>query len=396
VLPQSTPMQHSAVLDPLLMNEQIRDGRLPEVWGEADGSNQYVYSDTLQSHQWSEVKNQDAQEWENKSEIYEDGDACFFEGLESSDISHRSILDKKASFWDNIESKLVQYQALSKSWKIARKRRQDGCRMLYTSYPSSHSRLHYAIGMDNVNLVKRLVHTENPNQYHLETGETPLHLACRLGRQAIVKILRRLQDIQVNLTTRVGTRISCKSGLTALDLAKKKGFWEIVNFLTNYKVKENRSPVTRTTKMKGSRPERVQLESMENVIKKMRSSLKKVKSRWSSLTYENGRLKKRLGELMDQDLDVMGIRLPRKKPIGTKQIAEIIPRLRELVQDLTKHQEHLWSKMEVETLCPVCKHRPRSVVISPCGHCMCKECTEGASTCPSCQVEIGSQIKIRT
>jgi len=266
------------------MNEQIHDAGLPTVWGEADGSNPYVNSDTLQSHQWLEVKNQGVREWEKKSAIDEDGDACFFQGLESSNISHRSIWDKNTSVWDKIEPKLEQYQKLSKSWKIARRRRQDGCRMLYTSCLSSHSPLHYAIGMDNVNLVKQLVRRDNPNQYHLETGETPLHLACRLGRMAIVKILRRLTEIQVNLTTRAGTRIPRKSGLTALDLAKKKGFLEIVNFLTNYKVKEDRRPVSRKTKMKGSRSERVQIESMENALKKMKSALKKVKSQWSSLT----------------------------------------------------------------------------------------------------------------
>jgi len=284
VAPQSTSAQQAAVVDALLMNHELRYGGLPTAWREAAGSNAFRTSGTSQTHQWSEVKNQALQEWGNKSAVDEDEKASFCETLESNDFSHGSIWDEKASVWDSIEPRLSQYPKLSSSWKLARRRRQEGCRMLYTSYTSSHSPLHYAIGMDNVNLFKRLVHTDNPNQYHGETGETPLHLACRLGRLAMVKILRRHPEIQVNLTTRVGTRIPCKSGLTALNLAKEKGFREIVKFLMSYKVKEDRSTVSFTSKKEGGRRERVLIEAMENEIKKMRSTLKKVKSRWSSLT----------------------------------------------------------------------------------------------------------------
>jgi len=404
VAPQPTPVQRASrvsnpyenVVDPLLINEELHDMRFSNAWGEAGGYTSFLTSSTQHFHQYSELKIQGVQEQEKKS-TDENEKAGFWddETVESNDAP-QPMWDE--SVYDNITPKLAQWPKLSASWRLARRKRQEGCRMLYNSDAASRSPLHYATGMDKVILVKRLMKTDNPNQYHPETGETPLHLACRLGRLAIVKTLRRHPQIEINLPTLVGTRIPCKPGITALDLAKKKGFWEIVKFLVNYRLKKDRSPTSQTANVvvEYDQPDRELIQSMENENKKMRLELKKMKSQYSSLCDDYGYLNKQWRDLMDQDLDVMGIKLPRSKPKDSRKIAEVLPRLRELEQELTKLQEQMWSKLEVEKLCSVCKYRPRCVVIIPCGHFLCNECAEADSKCPSCQVEIGKRIKTQT
>lgn len=392
--PQPTPVQRAStvsnpyenVVDPMLINEESAD-----IWRRS-----FLTSSTQHIQQYSELKFEGVQEQEKKS-TEENEKANFWndETVESNDAP-QPMWDE--SVYDDITPKLAQWPKLSTSWRLARRKRQEGCKMLYNSDAASRSPLHYATGMDKVILVKRLIQTDNPNQYHPETGETPLHLACRLGRLAIVKTLRRHPQIQINLPTLVGTRIPCKPGVVALDLAKEKGFWEIVKFLVNYKMKKDKSPTSQTAKVvvEYDQPDRALIQSMENENKKMRLELKKLKSQYSSLRDDNGYLNKQWRDLMDQDLDVMGIKLPRTKPKDSRKIAEVLPRLRELEQELTNLQEQMWSKLEVEKLCSVCKYRPRGVVIIPCGHFLCNECAEAGSKCPSCQVEIGKRIKTQT
>jgi len=403
VTPQPTPVQRASVVlnpyenvvDPLLTNEESHIMRVANAWREAGSSSSILISSTQQIQPCSELKIQGVREQEKKSRD-ENEKAAFWddETIQSNDAP-QPMWDE--SVYDDITPKLAQWPKLSASWRLARRKRQEGCRLLYNSDAASRSPLHYATGMDKVIIVKRLIQTDNPNQYHPETGETPLHLACRLGRLAIVKTLRRHPQIQINLPTLVGTRIPCKPGVIALDLAKEKGFWEIVKFLVNYKMKKDKRPPTQTAKdVEYNRPDRAIIESMQKENKKMRLELKKLKSQYSSLNEENDHLNKQLSDLMDQDLEVMGIKLPRAKPKDCRKIAEVLPRLRELEQELTTLQEQLWSKLEVEKLCSVCKYRPRGVVIIPCGHFLCNECAEADSTCPSCQVEIGKRIKTQT
>jgi len=101
-----------------------------------------------------------------------------------------------------------------------------------------HSPLHYAIQMNDSNKVRQLLKTSNPNSYHRETGETPMHLACRIGKLHIVKLLRRHPKINMELKTMTGAKSYSSPGKNAMQLAQNCGNMEVVRFLENFEPKD--------------------------------------------------------------------------------------------------------------------------------------------------------------
>lgn len=368
---------YADVVDPRLTNEESRDGGWPDQgW-------------THNNQQSLEIKTPDMHGEESATD-------------ESSNpilhrSSKRSSQDEKASVWNDVIPR--RDRRSSESWFYARKRRQDSCKKLFKPHTPSHSPLHYAIGMDNINRVKQLLQTDNPNFYHKDTGETPLHLACRLGRLEIVKLLRRHPGTQADLPTVEGPKMLCKSGLFASDLARDMGHGNIVEFLGNYKSKDNTTPIISPDKVYNGEREalamrQVLIETKKTENKKMRIEVDKLRPRYKTLDEENIELKKKLSELVNQEIEVMGKKLPREKPTDTRELATVLSSIRELEQELTQCQEEMWSKREVEILCTVCTENPRSVVLVPCGHFFCSKCAESATKCPKCQAEIESRLKI--
>jgi len=95
-------------------------------------------------------------------------------------------------------------------WKRAsiRKRESTHGKMRFKDYCSRVSGfqapLHYAIWMNDRKKFRHLLKTKDPNIYLKDTGETPMHLACRLGKLFFVKLLRKHPKINMSLPTIVG------------------------------------------------------------------------------------------------------------------------------------------------------------------------------------------------
>lgn len=161
-----------------------------------------------------------------------------------------------------------------------------------------NSPLHGAIQMNDGRKVRQLLKTSNPNRYNYETGETPMHLACRLGKLHIVKLLRRHPKINMNLRTISGTEASySRPGCNALQIAYTFGKRNVVNFLNHFKPKDRK---------------RQEYEQIEYGVHKQ--ELDKLRPKVDALTKENEELKKKLKEVELEDAHIMGIKLPRKKP----------------------------------------------------------------------------------
>jgi len=265
-------------------------------------------------------------------------------------------------------------QSLEKLEKI---RHQKECSKLYFDAP-----VHHAIQMNNLNRVRQLLKTSDPNKYHLETGETPMHLACRLGKLEYVKLLRRHPKIDINLTTIYGTKAVSLPGKNAMQLALKFGKSDkdkanIVNFLADFKPKEELAVVY----------------SLNQEQEKIRNELDKLKPKIDLLKEENKDLKKKIKELELEDANVMGARLPREKPTDTKNLAEVLKIVRELERDLTAHQQRIWSEKEDEKQCTICAERQKDTVLVPCGHFFCSVCSREVQICPNCRKPIERRVR---
>merc|ERR1719462_933114 len=92
--------------------------------------------------------------------------------------------------------------------------------------------LHFAVATNDINKLKQLLRSMCPNNYHPSTGETPLHLACRLGKLNMVKILLRRPKIITDLLTLAGLKSVTVVGSTAADIAYKYKQPEIWRLLT--------------------------------------------------------------------------------------------------------------------------------------------------------------------
>lgn len=238
--------------------------------------------------------------------------------------------------------------------------------------------LHHAILMNDMNKVRQLLKTSNPNSYHGETGETPMHLACRLGKLNFVKLLRRHPKIDMNLTTISGVKAPSRPGSNAMNLAIKFRKADVVNFLVQFKPKEELSDL---------------VYALNQEQEKIRKELDKLKPKIDILKEENKDLKKKIKEVELEDANVMGARLPREKPTNTKNLAEVLKIVRELERELTAHQQRIWSEKEDEKQCTICAERQKDTVLVPCGHFFCSVCSMAVPICPNCRKRIERRVK---
>jgi len=94
--------------------------------------------------------------------------------------------------------------------------------------------LHFAVATNDINKLKQLLRSMCPNNYHPSTGETPLHLACRLGKLNLVKKLLRHPKIRADLLTLAGPMSVSLVGSTAADIAstcKEPEIWRLLTKL---------------------------------------------------------------------------------------------------------------------------------------------------------------------
>jgi len=219
----------------------------------------------------------------------------------------------------------------------------------------SNSPLHKAIYTNDIVRLKQLLKTANPNLYCKRTGETPMHLACRLGKFIIVKLLRRHPEINMHLLTLKGTHTFPFSlpGSDARTLAFHSGKRDILNFLDNFI--DNKANV------------KVMVDQLaaeqENYIRQR----DEFKLQIEGLRLENEFLREQIIELQSDNVEVMGVKLPRDKPSNAK-LPGVLKKVRELKRDLTAHQQKIWSEKEDENKCTICTENVRDVVLVPCGH----------------------------
>ncbi|KAL7928822.1 hypothetical protein V8C35DRAFT_317137 [Trichoderma chlorosporum] len=85
------------------------------------------------------------------------------------------------------------------------------------------SEFHFAAKHGDVRLIKQLIHKGTNPDLETALGETPLWMAAMLGYDAVVKVLVRRKDVDVNSIS--------KSGISPLFIASSRGHLEIVGIL---------------------------------------------------------------------------------------------------------------------------------------------------------------------
>jgi len=266
--------------------------------------------------------------------------------------------------------------------KFAKFRFQEECIKLY----GFRAPIHYAIKMNDSNRVRELLKKNNPNSFHRESGETPMHLACRLGKLPIVKILRRHPKINMNLRTKSGDKSVSPPGITAVCVAHYFRKLDIVNFLVHFKPEDYKRYTELT-------PLVLELHELSNEQEIIKEELDRLKPEIEALTKENAELEKKLRDLEVEDVCIMGKKLPRNKPTDNKKLADVLKIVRELESDLTALQERIWSEREDEKQCTICVERQGDTVLVPCGHFFCSICSHVVNQCPICRKRIERRIK---
>lgn len=210
-----------------------------------------------------------------------------------------------------------------------------------------------------------------------------MHLACRLGKLNIVKLLRRHPKLNMNLITLSGDKSVTPAGLTAMYVALHFRKFAIVTFLINFKHKDNKSYADLS-------PLVYELSNEQEIIK---DELRRLKPEIEALTKENQELEKKLRELEVEDVCIMGKTLPRNKPTDIKKIAGVLKIVRELERDLTALQERIWAEREDQKQCIICVEKLADTVLVPCGHLFCSICSRAVDQCPNCRRRIERRIK---
>jgi len=295
------------------------------------------------------------------------------------DRGHGQLQEEKRGQAENDQEENRSLQSAATSWR-QRPLWKNGtilekCRKLY----GFGAPLHFAIKMNDSNRVRQLLKNHYPNSYHRETGETPMHLACRLGKLNIVKLLRRHPKINMNLLTLSGDKAVSPAGLTAIYVAFHFSKITIVKFLSGFMHKDNKSYAELS-------PLVFELSNEQEIIKGELDRLK-------ALTKENQELEKKLRELEVEDVCIMGKRLPRTKPTDNKKLAGVLKTVRELERDLTALQEKIWLEREDQKQCIICVEKVADTVLVPCGHFFCSICSRAVDQCPTCRHRIERRVK---
>jgi len=205
-----------------------------------------------------------------------------------------------------------------------------------------------------------------------------MHLACRLGKLNFVKLLRRHPKINMHLTTITGVKAFSPPGSNAMHLAIKFGRTDVINFLADFKPKKELAEL---------------VYSLNQEQEKIKKELDMLIPNIDILKEENNVLKKKIQQLELEDANVMGVRLPRDKPTDTKTLAEVLKIVRELEEDLTAHQQRIWSEKEDEKQCTICAERQKDTVLVPCGHFFCSVCSRRVEICPNCRKRIERRVR---
>jgi len=261
--------------------------------------------------------------------------------------------------------------------KLEKIKQKNFCNKLY----GSKAPLHYAIQMNDVAKVRQLLKTSDPNIYHEDTGETPMHLASRLGKLHIVKLLRRHPKIDMELLTKSADKAVLEES-NALQLAIHSGHVDVLDWLLHFKPRDRiDKDLLQLVKEKSREQEKV------------RKELGMLKPKIDTLKQENKELRKKIKELELEEANVMGANLPREKPKDLRNLAEVLKKVRELEKDLTAHQQHIWSEKEDEKQCTICAERQKDTVLVPCGHFFCSVCSKAVPICPNCRKRIERRVR---
>jgi len=121
----------------------------------------------------------------------------------------------------------IQHYYQIKICKVQKEMRKE-----YLHVYGQKAPLHFAVAMNDIKKLKQLLLSMCPNDYHPSTGETPLHLACRLGKLNLVKELLQHTEIRADLLTLAGPKSVSVVGSTAADIASTYKESEIWSLLT--------------------------------------------------------------------------------------------------------------------------------------------------------------------
>jgi len=126
---------------------------------------------------------------------------------------------------------------------------------------------------------------------------------------------------------------------------------------------------------------------------KLKKELDEIKPKIDILKKENKDLRKEIKQLELEDAVVMEVKLPREKPTDPKNLAKVLKIVRELVRELTAHQQLIWSEKEDEKQCTICAEHHKDTVLVPCGHFFCSKCSLAVQTCPNCRKRIERRVR---
>jgi len=218
----------------------------------------------------------------------------------------------------------------------------------YMSLYGVEAPLHFAVAMNDINKLKQLLRTMCPNTYHPPTGETPLHLAVRLGKLDLVKKLRRHPKIRGDLLTLSGPKSVIRVGSTATDIAHKLNKPHILQFLNKFqRDKKNEeivsSPLSDNLRALSELVEKVRLErqSLDNVVGQrdsaLRAELKSIKLRILSIDQDCNDLKLRF----KKRIDCFGVKLLKQRQADEVKLDAALTKGKDIERDLAACQQRV-------------------------------------------------------
>jgi len=209
--------------------------------------------------------------------------------------------------------------------------------------------LHFAVANNDINKLKQLLRTMCPNTYHPPTGETPMHLACRLGKLDLVKRLRRHPKIRVDLLTLAGPKSVSIVGSTAADIALKCKQSEILRYLTKFE-QDNRdqefsaSPLPNNLRALSELVQKVNLErqSLATVIGErdsiLKAELKGIELRIMAIDQDCNDLKLRLKK---DTVDCFGAKLLKQQQADEVKLGAALAKCKDIEREIRACQQRV-------------------------------------------------------
>jgi len=209
--------------------------------------------------------------------------------------------------------------------------------------------LHFAVAMNDINKLKQLLRTMCPNTYHPPTGETPLHLAVRLGKLDLVKKLRRHPKIRGDLLTLSGPKSVVPVGSTATDIAHKYNKPDIVRFLNKLERDKKddelfTSPLADNLRVLSELVQKVSLErqSLATVVGQrdsaLRAELKSIELRILSIDQDCNDLKVKFKKEKD---DCFGVKLLKQRQADEVKLDAALTKGKDIERDLAACQQRV-------------------------------------------------------